>query len=43
MGTLLEVMAVVQSARSKMVSLVLVDHKRVLISAGFTIDQRLQT
>ena len=42
MGTLWEVMAVVQSARLKMGSCVLLDHNRVLISAGFTLDQILQ-
>jgi hypothetical protein len=42
MGTLMEVMDAVQSAKLKMDSCVLVDHKRVLISVGSTLDQRLQ-
>jgi len=42
MVTLRVVMDAVQSARLKMDSFVLVDHKRVLISVGFTLDQRLK-
>ena len=42
MGTLTVVMGAVQSAKLKMVSCVQEDHKRVLISVGFTLDQRLQ-
>jgi hypothetical protein len=42
MEILRAVMGVVQSARLKMDTCVLVDYKRVLISVGFTLDQRLQ-
>ena len=43
MVTLREEMDVVQSARLKMDSCAQVDHKKVLISVGSTIDQRLLT